>query len=101
MAGEQLCLSKARSNFEAMWKRPNSTKFLRVPVGQTFDSLRLALPVSGAPKGTGVCRKCTAFATVFLRPVGKMYWYCTSIVPVVPCRKGVCYKQKIQEENQF
>ena len=24
-----------------------------------------------------------------------MYGYCTSAVPVVPCRKGVCYKQKI------
>ena len=32
MLGERLCLSKARSNFETMWKRLNSTKFLRVPV---------------------------------------------------------------------
>ena len=33
MLGERLCLSKARSNFEAMWKKITFTKFLRVPVG--------------------------------------------------------------------
>ena len=33
MVGERLCLSKARSNFEAMWKKITFTKFLRVPVG--------------------------------------------------------------------
>lgn len=52
MVGERLCLSKALSNFDISGRMLTSTKFLRVPVGQTFDRLRLALPVLGAPKGT-------------------------------------------------
>jgi len=54
MVGERLCLSKAHSNFEITKNRLPRTKFLRVPCGQTFDRLRLALPVLGAPKGTNV-----------------------------------------------
>ena len=60
-------------------------------MGQTFDRLRLALPVFGCAER----HKSTENVLFLLRSVGKMYGYCTSAVSVIPCRKGVCYKQKI------
>lgn len=44
MLGERLCPSKALDNFEKTAKGKTQTKFPRVPCGQTFDRLRLALP---------------------------------------------------------
>lgn len=42
---------KGARQFREDRKRKTQTKFPRVPCGQTFDRLRLALPFSGAPKG--------------------------------------------------
>ncbi len=52
MVGERLCLSKARSNFDCVEECFLQQNSCASPWGQTFDRLRLALPVLGAPKGT-------------------------------------------------
>ena len=62
---------------------------MRVPVGQTFDSLRFALPGFGCAERYGSTLKKFPFVAVLLRLVGKLLENCTSAVPVIPCRKGV------------
>ena len=49
---------------------PTSKKFLRVPVGQTFDRLRFALPFFGAPKGTKVSKVYRFCCRFVLVPLG-------------------------------
>ena len=89
MVGERLCLSnlsKALSNFDISGRMLTSTKFLRVPVGQTFDRLCLALPFFGCAERYGSTLKKFPFVAVLLRLVGKLLENCTSAVPVIPCR---------------
>lgn len=53
-----------------------STKFPRVPMGQTFDRPRLALPVLGAPKGTETPKLycfCYGFSAVAWETVWVLY----------------------------
>ena len=84
MLGERHCLSKARSNFGGDWKKITFTKFLRVPVGQTFDRLRLALPFR--------LRRKVLFDTEKMTSVGIFYGFPTSDSPVIPFGKVLCFR---------
>ena len=95
MVGERLCLSKALSNFDISGRMLTSTKFLRVPVGQTFDRLRLALPFFGCAERYGSTESVPLLLWFCIGTIRELSGNSTPAVPVVPCRKGVCYKQKI------
>ena len=76
MVGEQLCLSKALSNFKIIRRKLSRIKFLRVPVGQTFDRLRFALPFRWRRKAQKYTEKvslCCGFATVGWETAGELY----------------------------
>ena len=66
-----------------------STKFPRVPVGQIFDRLCLALPFLGCAErydGTEIVPLPLGFC---IGIVWLLSENSTSAVPVIPCRKGV------------
>ena len=91
-------VSQRRAAIFGQGKEQTKTKFLRVPVGQTFDRLRPCSPVSVAPKGTeapklyrfrwgfvsvsfGYCRKtvrqpCLLFPAVKVYAISKKFWRC-------------------------
>ena len=60
------------------------TKFLRVPVGQTFDRLRLALPFR--------LRRKVLIRTEKIPSVGVFYGFPTSGSPVIPFGKALCFR---------
>ena len=60
------------------------TKFLRVPVGQTFDRLRLALPFR--------LRRKVLFDTEKMTSVGVFYGFSTAGSPVIPRGKVLCFR---------
>ena len=95
MVGERLCLSKALSNFDVSGRMLTSTKFLRVPVGQTFDRLRLSLPFFGCAERYGSTESVALLLWFCIGTIRELSGNSTPAVPVIPCRKGVCYKQKI------
>ena len=99
MVGERLCPSKARSNFDCVERcflQQNSCASL---CGQTFDRLRLALPVFGCAERY----ERTEIVPLLLGFCTGIVWVSagnsTTPVPVIPCRKDVQWRQKILEEK--
>ena len=99
MLGERLCLSKARSNFDCVEKCSLQQNSCASPWGQTFDRLRLALPVFW-------CAERYERTEIVPLPLGfciGIVWilsgYSTAPAPVNPCRKGVQWRQKTLEET--
>lgn len=72
----------------------SSTKFPRVPCGQTFDRPRFALPFRSCRKAEKTYRNYIPSVGILYRYVGEHMGNTTLPVPVHPCHKGVCCKQK-------
>ena len=97
MVGERHCPSKARSNFDCVERcflQQNSCASL---CGQTFDRLRLTLPVLGCAERYGSTKIVPLPLGFCIGIIWVLSGNGTAPVPVIPCRKGVCYKQKIME----
>ena len=86
MVGERLFLSKALSNFDISGRMLTSTKFLRVPVGQTFDRLRLALPFFGCAERYGNTESVLLLSWFCIGTIRELSGNSTLAVPVIPCR---------------
>ena len=62
------------------------TKFLRVPVGQTFDRLRLVLTFFGCAERYGNTESVLLLLWFCIGTIRELSGNSTLAVPVIPCR---------------
>ena len=89
MVGEQLGLSKAHSNFDYVEKCSLQQNSCASPWGQTFDRLRLALPVLRCAERYGSTKIVPLLLGFCIGTVWVLSGDSKAPVPVIPCRKGV------------
>ena len=86
MVGEQLWLSKARSNFEGEVEYLLLQNSCASLCGQTFDRLRLALPVFGCAERYGNTESVLLLLWFCIGTIRELSGNSTLAVPVIPCR---------------